>query len=140
MNRKFSYALALAVLMPAMGFTAQAADQAQTRDQARPQARDQTQFRDQDIYGYQMMTPQERDEHRAKLRAAKTNEEREQIRREQHDQMVTRAKERGLQIPDEPPRGAGGRAPGTGAGPGMGQGGPGMMGPGGGPGPGRGSR
>ncbi len=134
MNRKLSYALAFAVLVPAIGFTAQAADQEQTK--ARPQARDQTQIRDQDIYGYQMMTPQERDEHRAKMRAAKTNEEREQIRREQHDQMVARAKERGLKIPDEPPRGAGGRAPGTGAGPG----GPGMMGPGGGSGPGRGPR
>lgn len=137
MNRKFSYAFAFAALVPAMGINAQAADRAQTRDQVQPQARAQTEIQDQDIYGYRLMTPKERDEHRARMWAAETNQEREQIRREHHDQMVERAKERGVAIPDEPPpRGAGGRAPGTG----MGQGGPGMMGPGGGSGFGRGSR
>lgn len=130
MNRKVSYTLVFAVLLPAMGFAAQAADNAQTKDQARPQARDQTQTRDQDIYGYQLMTPKERDEFRVKMRAAKTNEEREQIRQQHHDRMVARANERGVKIPDEPP--ARGPGPGAGPGPGSGYGG---VGPGGGRGP-----
>ena len=95
------------------------------------QPREQAQAPDQDIYGYQLMTSQERDEYRARMRAAKTFEEREQIRREHHEQMAARAKERGLTLPSEPPaRGMGpGMAPGAGG-----------MGPGGGQGPGRGPR
>jgi hypothetical protein len=84
------------------------------------------------VYGSQMMTEQERNEHRAQLRAAKSEEEREQIRRAHHDHMRQRAQERGMTLPDEPPaRGGGtGLGPGPGAGPGTG--------PGGGAGPGRG--
>ena len=54
------------------------------------------------FYGRQLMTDQERVEHGAKLRAAKTVEEREQIRHEHHEKMKIRAKERGVTIPDEP--------------------------------------
>ena len=39
------------------------------------------------IYGAQMMTEQERSEHRAALRAAKNEREREQIRRTHHDHI-----------------------------------------------------
>lgn len=76
------------------------------------------------IYGAQMMTEQERSEHRAALRAAKNEQEREQIRRTHHDHMQSRAKERGVTLPDEPPpRGAGrGMGPGPGMGPGSGPG------------------
>jgi 1,2-phenylacetyl-CoA epoxidase catalytic subunit len=74
------------------------------------------------------MTEQERNEHRAQLRAAKSEEEREQIRRAHHDHMRHRAQERGMTLPDEPPA----RGGGTGLGPGPG------VGPGGGAGPGRG--
>lgn len=49
------------------------------------------------------MTEQDRAEHHARMRAAKTQEEREQIRREQHERMKKRASERGLRIPDDPP-------------------------------------
>lgn len=79
---------------------------------------------DEPIYGAQMMTEQERNEHRAALRAARSDQEREQIRRTHHEQMQSRAKERGVTLPDEPPpRGAGrGMGPGPGAGPGMGPG------------------
>jgi len=96
----------------------------------------QTQKQEQ-IYGSQLMTQQERIEHRAKMRAAKTAEEREQIRKEHHEQMKERAKARGVTLPDEPPARGGGMGPGAG---GMGPGG-GGMGPGGGgmgPGGGRG--
>lgn len=56
------------------------------------------------IYGSQMMTEQERNEYRARMQAAKSNEEREQLRLEHHERMKVRAKERGLSMPDSPPR------------------------------------
>ena len=74
----------------------------------------------QQIYGSQLMTQQERNEYRAKLRAAKTIEERERIRNEHHKLMKERAKARGVTLPDEPP--ARGGVKGSGGG-GMGPGG-----------------
>ncbi|WP_248280628.1 hypothetical protein, partial [Aromatoleum aromaticum] len=66
------------------------------------------------VYGSQIMTPQERAEHRDRMRAARTLEEREQIRAEHHERMVERAKERGVTLPDEPPmRGRGMMGPGN---------------------------
>lgn len=71
------------------------------------------------IYGYELMTEQERTEHRAKMRALKTEKEREQFRLEHHKKMQERAKQRGVTLPDEPlPRGKG-----MGGGPGGGMGG-----------------
>jgi len=83
------------------------------------------------IYGSQMMTQQERSEYQTRMRAAKTAEEREQIRQQHHEEMQARAKERGMTLPEEPP--ARGMGPGGRMGPsgdGMGPGG-GGMGPGG---------
>ena len=81
---------------------------------------------DEPIYGSQLMTNQERMEHRTKMNAAKTTQEREQVRMEHHEQMQLRAKERGVTLPDTPPaRGAGmrqGMGPGGGMGGGMGAG------------------
>ncbi|HWQ68914.1 MAG TPA: hypothetical protein VN494_02985, partial [Patescibacteria group bacterium] len=71
------------------------------------------------------MTPQERADHRAKMRAAKTTEEREKIRMEQHKLMQERAKARGVTLPDEPPAMGGGMGHGGGMGPGGGGMGPG---------------
>jgi hypothetical protein len=96
-----------------------AADQ----ERAPPQAQKQEQ-----IYGSELMTPQDRVEYRSKTRAAKTAEEREQIRLEHHERMKERAKQRGVTLADEPPARGGGMGPGGG---GMGPGG-GGMGPGGG--------
>ena len=87
------------------------------------------------IYGSQIMTQQERNEQRAKMRAAKTPEEREQVRKEHHERMQERAKAQGVTLPDQPPAGGGGM--GTGGG-GMGPGGGGMGPGGGGMGPGGG--
>ena len=101
------------------------------------------------IYGYQMMTPQERDEYRARMRNARTAAERQTIRDEHHTAMVERAKERGLTLPDRPTgagpygpgRGPGGAGPrGPGMGPGMGPGSGGPRGPGAGPSEGYGPR
>lgn len=72
------------------------------------------------IFGRELMTPEERTAHRASMRAARTAEERETLRAEHHRQMVERAKERGVTLPETPPpRGVGaGRGPGGGPPPG----------------------
>lgn len=68
------------------------------------------------VYGSQMMTEQERAEHRTLMRGAKTAEEREKIRAEHHEKMMARAKQRGITLPEPPPMR--GRGPGAGRGPG----------------------
>ena len=74
-------------------------------------------------YGWQLMTEQERMEHRAKMRSFKTEQEREAYRREHHKRMQERAREKGVTLPDEPqPRGKGMGKSG-GGGQGMGSGG-----------------
>jgi hypothetical protein len=97
----------------ALGIAAPAA--AQMQGAAPMQSQDQ-------IYGSELMTMQERSEYQARMRAAKTEQEREAIRLEHHKQMQARAKAQGKTLPDAPPADRG---------PGMGPGG-GGMGPGGG--------
>ena len=55
------------------------------------------------VYGSLLMTEQERNEYRNKIRAAKTAKERELIRHEHHQLMTKRAKKQGVTLPDEPP-------------------------------------
>lgn len=111
---------------------AQAADQIQdqtrdqlkdqTQDQLQDQTRDRTRLQDQ-IYGSQLMTAQEREQYRAQMLNLKSEKEREAYRLEHHKRMQQRAKERGVTLPDEPPMRPGSVGPG-GAGPGgMGSGG-----------------
>ncbi|MGD8448959.1 MAG: hypothetical protein PVJ45_05630 [Desulfobacterales bacterium] len=69
-------------------------------DQERAQERVQKQ---EQIYGSQLMTQQEREEYRSKMRTAKTAEEREQVRKEHHERMKDRAAERGVTLSEEPP-------------------------------------
>jgi len=101
----------------------------QKMDKTKAQKKVQTQER---IYGSQLMTRQERVEFRAKMRAAKTAEEREQIRMQHHEQMKERAKAKGINLPDEPPAMGGHMGTGAGMGPGGGMGTGGGMGAGGG--------
>lgn len=56
--------------------------------------------------GWGMMSSKERDEHRAQMRAAKTPEECAALRDKHHEQMVARAKERGITMPAQPRRDA----------------------------------
>lgn len=56
------------------------------------------------IYGHELMTEQERTEFRSRLQGAASDEERQQIRWEHRMRMEGRAKERGVTLPDEPPR------------------------------------
>ncbi len=58
---------------------------------------------DEQVYGSELMTEKERNEHRNMMRNAKNEQEREQIRKEHHKKMKERAKERGLSMPEEPP-------------------------------------
>lgn len=93
--------------------------QAQNQDQTRSTAQDQTRDRDQ-IYGSQLMTEQERIEHRNHLRSLKTVQERKEYQLEHHKRMQERAKEKGITLPDEPMGRPGGMGPGGGMEPGGG--------------------
>ena len=58
------------------------------------------------VYGWQLMTEQERNQHRTKMRSLTTEEDREAYRHEHHKMMKQRAIERGVKLPEEPgPRG-----------------------------------
>ena len=90
------------------------------------QSQTETQTEAQTVYGWQLMTPAERQEMRMQMRNARTQEERDQIRAENHAKMEERAKEQGVKLPDVP-MGPGmgqgmGRGMGQGMGGGMGQG------------------
>lgn len=54
------------------------------------------------MYGWQLMTPQEREQHRIKMQSMETKEERKAYRYEHHEKMEKRAKEQGATLPDEP--------------------------------------
>jgi hypothetical protein len=56
--------------------------------------------------GWALMTQQERDEHRERMRAMTTYEECNAFRQQHHEQMAARAKERGLAAPAQPRRDA----------------------------------
>lgn len=67
------------------------------------------------IYGSQLMTDAERTAFRARMWAAQSDEERNRIRAEHHEEMTKRAQARGMTLPDMPPAMPGG----PGSGPGM---------------------
>lgn len=58
--------------------------------------------RDRAIYGWQLMTHEERVDFLARLREARTPAERATLRQRNHDAMVARAGERGLLLPAGP--------------------------------------
>jgi hypothetical protein len=71
-------------------------DRQQAPDKSK--AKDQAQKRDRDIYGYQLMTEQERNEYREQLKKAETNQERQQIVAEHREKMQARASEEGVNL------------------------------------------
>lgn len=71
------------------------------------------------IYGYQLMTEQERATFRTQMQAATTDEERQQIRLQHREQMLERAKAQGVTLQDMPMM----NGQGMGKGMGMGMGG-----------------
>lgn len=87
-------ALVLALSVSGAGLVA-------AQDQLKTQDKDQDRLRDQDglsIYGYELMTEQERTALRERMRATKTQQERERIWAEHRVPMDARAKERGVAI------------------------------------------
>jgi len=119
LRKKLSITTVAGSLLLAAGLV-QAADQVQ--DQTQDQTQDRTRLLDQtqdQIYGSQLMTEQERVQYRAQLRSFKTEKEREMYRLEHHKRMQLRAKEKGVTLPVEPPMKPGGTGYGAGgAGPG----------------------
>ncbi|MGB0467328.1 MAG: hypothetical protein ACPGF7_07360 [Pontibacterium sp.] len=121
---------ALAAVLSLTSGLAVAADQQRTQGQMRLQNQVPVTVQDQDrvqqqevLYGSQLMTPQERNEQRMKMRAAKTPEERQMIRNKHHKKMQKRAKAKGVTLPAEPLRRGGvmKQRQGMGAGGGRGQ-------------------
>jgi len=118
-----AFAVAVLLLLPAGSLFAADKDQDRDRDQIRDQ--DKTRMMDQDkdkemIYGWQLMSVEERAQHRAKMLSLKTQEERQAYLEEHHRQMEIRAREKGVTLPEVPmQRGVGpgaGMRPGGGAG------------------------
>jgi len=70
------------------------------------------------IYGYDLLTEQERSAYHAQMRAAKTEQERERVRSEHRELVQQRAREKGVDVKGM----AYGPGPGAGAGPGKGGG------------------
>jgi hypothetical protein len=85
------------------------------------QVQEAIEAQEQVVFGRELMTDEERAEHRNKMRAAKTVEERERIQKEQHERMKIRAKERGIALPEEPLIKGGGMGQGRGMGQGKGR-------------------
>jgi hypothetical protein len=131
MKRTLIYSAVIAALFPTMASLAIAADKDEGRGKQQLQ---------EEIYGLQLMSQQERVDYRAQMKAAKTDEERAQLRQAHQAEMQARAEKQGVTLPNGPPmsNAVPGMRPGTGmSGPGNGTGtgtGTGMMG-----GPGNGS-
>lgn len=129
-------ALACALLL--FGGYAAAADQTRDKDQLhtqdkdkdkiQDQDRDQTRLQDNQIYGKSLMTQQEINQYRSKVQAAKTKQERSRIESQHRTQMQSRAKSRGVTMPDDIPAGKGPGPAGGGMAPGSGSGGSGGRG------------
>jgi hypothetical protein len=119
MGAKKLLSLAVCVLVTTLSNDAAFAQQ-HSSDQQQIQKQAQSQDRKQ-LYGYDLMTEQERAEHREKMRSMKTEQEREAYRMQHHEEMQRRAREQGVEIPDEPPRPGQGKGKGQGQGKGYGQ-------------------
>ena len=86
MNKHTSLAAAVFVAVLSLPLLASAQDRDQTRDQTRDQLRDTTQS---NVYGWQLMTRQERAEYRARMRSLRRAQERERFRREHHERTCS---------------------------------------------------
>ena len=106
-------AVMAAGLLTAISLTANAVAESRAQGQGMGQGQgsnsDQMRDRDRDqdraqapIYGSQLMTERERQEHRTKMRSFKTEQERETYRLAQHKKMQERARAKGLTLPDAP--------------------------------------
>lgn len=67
----------------------------------------QNSLADEQVYGWELMSEQERKEHRIKMQSLKTEQERERYRMEHHKKMMERAKKEGVTLPEPSARGKG---------------------------------
>lgn len=115
----FALSLGLTLTLPALA-VGRAPDRQETREdtQAAVPVQAQAESRER-MYGYELMTPEERMEYQERMRSLRTQEEREQFRVEHHRLMQERARAQGKTLPDAPPMH---RGPGSGGGMGPGYG------------------
>lgn len=112
------FALSVGAALPGLANAQQGAGRGMQQQQQQQQQMQMQMQADDDgtgmpMFGRQLMTPEEMAAHRARMRTATTAEERARIRAEHHQQMLERARERGVTLPEEPPM----RGPGAGPGP-----------------------
>lgn len=84
--RQAAISIAAAIVMASAAFDAVGADQPVKREI---------------IPGSELMTPQERERYRQRIRGAKTPEQEQKVRSEHLQQVRERARLRGLRVPDE---------------------------------------
>ena len=77
---------------------------------------------DEVVFGRQLMTQEELQQHRQTMKGLATEEERQQYRQQHHERMLARAREQGVTLPDEPGRQGKGMGPKPGKGEQKGQG------------------
>jgi len=95
MKAKYFVTIAFAVVLSLPLFAAIAVENEQLEQKEHAQVQQQ-------VYGWQLMTDEERTEHRAKMRSATSAEEREAYREEHHKLMQARADAKGLSLSDQP--------------------------------------
>ncbi len=117
MKKLIKYGLAACAASVMLSGPVSAADPAPTQQQT------QYQLQERDMYGWDLMTEQERAQHRQKMQSMQTEQERNEYRMEHHQLMQERAKAKGVTIPDTPPPGGYGAGMGSGKGGGGGGGG-----------------
>ncbi len=101
MKKNLLCGLFIVTALLATGVALQAQDQNQ--DRQRTQDRDRVHVEDQDqVYGWQMMNEQERQEYRERMRTMQTEQERERYRLEHRSLMQERARQRGIDLPAVP--------------------------------------
>lgn len=64
------------------------------------QSQDQLQLKDEDIYGHKLMSPEELHQYRERLRAIKTEEERNRFEAQHREEMQIRAKALQIELED----------------------------------------
>ena len=120
MNKRLQIS-GLAVAMLFSSGLVLAAEPATTQQKTQAQVKDQSRVQERQTTGSKLMTDEERNEQRIKMRSSATQEERDAVRAEHHEKMKQRAADQGTSLPATPPAKGGGMG-GMGSGQGGGQG------------------
>ncbi len=101
MRRRVVCLLVTGILV--LGLPIMGSAQEQKRMQSQERERQEIQEQDQErVYGWQLMSKEERQRYRERLRHAGPPEERARIRQEHHERMKERAREQGITLPEKP--------------------------------------